>query len=277
MSFNNEKLNSLKSLDKKEDNVERLPETQEKMKEIKTPKEEIEEIEIDIAKTEDLLGKEEKEIAEKRVSLGLLEVDKNNESASAKDLKEKIKTLSERKKDLEKSVGIENKKQAEEENKLEKEETKIEKIKEREFGDFIAEVKKMATHLRERDSQKLNQLTENPEKINGAVAELDASLISHNPDTEGVGRAIGRIAEFIGELGEKKQASLREDPKSLSKLAFYLRNINEKGHILGGRISKKENAFDILPALSRIESTTQRKMAGIKQKIDLLRQIGGRR
>ena len=102
-------------------------------------------------------------------------------------------------------------------------------------------------------------------------------MISHNPDTEGVGRAIGRIAEFIGELGEKKQASLREDPKSLSKLAFYLRNINEKGHILGGRISKKENAFDILPALSRLESTTQRKMAGIKQKIDLLRQIGGRR
>lgn len=179
-----------------------------------------------------------------------------------------------RKTALEKSSGVADKAEKGKENK---EETKAEKIKPQEFNDFIAMARKLASFIKERDLQKLDRLIDDPERIGGAISLLEASLSSQKLDTEGAGRAISRIAEIIGQLGKKQtQGATRENPESLAKLAFLLTNIDKERYALGSRISKKENALDILPSLSRIESGIQNKKTSIYQKLDLLKRYSGR-
>ena len=98
----------------------------------------------------------------------------------------------------------------------------VEKIKSQEFDDFIATTKKLTSFLKERDSQKLSSLIEDPEKIAGAIGALEASLVSQNPDIDNVTASISRIADIIGELGKNQsQMAIKESAESLSKLALY--------------------------------------------------------
>ena len=182
------------------------------------------------------MEKEKKELAEKRAKLGLPETDE--ESVSMKYFAGKIKNLTAKKTALENSADVASKKEAGEE---EEKETKTEKIKLQEFEDFIATTKRLASFLKERDSQRLDRLIDDPERIGGAISALESSLSSKSPDTEGAGRAIYRIADIIDELGKKQTGGvLRENPDSLGRLAVLLINIDKEKHILGGRISKKK-------------------------------------
>ena len=74
---------------------------------------------------------------------------------------------------MEKSAGIADKTKSGEENKKEKEEVKAEKIKPQEFKNFIKAVEGMVIVLRERDSQRLDQLTEDREKSRERLAQSD--------------------------------------------------------------------------------------------------------
>lgn len=267
-----EKQDNIETPAKKEGVFEEAPKTQEKFKDIKSPEQEIDEIDRQISGIEELTEKEKKELAESRANLGIPEADE--ESVSIKSYKEKINSLAARKKDLEKSASIIDKTKSGEEDKTEKE---SEKIKPQEFNDFIEAVEGMARVLRERDSQKLDQLTEDPGKIAGAISSFRSALSSQNPDTDGVAQAIGRIANFIGELGERQiRPAIKENPDSLGKLAYFLTKIDKERHALGARISKKENASDMLSALSRVESAVKNKKAGIGRKLAFFKQYGGR-
>lgn len=269
-----EKINTFEISPKKEGVFENQPETFSELKKEKNTEEEISEIDQQISETERLLEKEKKEIAERRANLGLREM--GEESLSMKFYREKINNLTARKTALEKDIGIADKIKSDEENKTKKEKTTAEKIKPQEFDDFIATTKKLTSFFQERDSQRLDRLIDNPERIRGAISSLESSLSSQKPDTEGAGRAISRIAEIIGELGEKQaQGAARESSESLAKLAFLLTNIDKERYALGGGISKKENAPDILPSLSRIESRIQNKKTSIYQKLDMLKRYSG--
>ncbi|MEK7157493.1 MAG: hypothetical protein AAB688_00265 [Patescibacteria group bacterium] len=270
-----EKQKNIETPDKKEGVFEETPKAQEKFKDIKSPEQEIDEINKQISETGELMEKEKKELTESRAKLGI--PGKDEESVSIKSYKEKINSLTARKKDLEKSAGIADKTKSGEENKREKEEVKAEKIKPQEFEDFIKAVEGMVIVLRERDSQRLDQLTEDPGKIAGAISAIRSALSSKNPDTDGVARAIGRIANFIGELGEQQtRTAIKENPDSLGKLAHFLVKIDQERQALGGRINKKENASDILSSLNRIKSAVENKKAGIDRKLAFFRQLGGR-
>lgn len=269
-----EKQNNIETPDKKEEVFEETPKAQEKFKDIKSPEQEIDEINRQISEIEELIEKEKKELAESRAKLGTPKT--GEESVSIKSYKDKINSLTAKKTALEKSTGIADKTKSGEENKTEKKETETEKIKPQEFNDFIGAVEGMARVLRERDSQRLDQLTEDPGKIAGAISSLRSALSSQNPDTDGAARAIGRIANFIGELGERQtQAAIKENPDSLGKLAYFLVKIDQERQALSGRINKKENTSDILSALSRVESSAKNKKAGIDRKLAFLRQYGG--
>lgn len=260
---------------KKEEVFEETLKVQEKFKDVMSQEQEIDEIDKQISETEELMAKEKKELAESRAKLGIPEADE--ESVSIKSYREKINNLTARKKALEKRNGIVDKTKSGEEDKTEKKETEAEKIKPQEFNGFVKATEEVARILRERDSQRLDQLTEDPGKIARAISSLKTELSSQNTDIEGVGGAISRIADFINELGEKQpMGAIRDNPESLGKLAFLLDNIDKERHALGTRISKKENASDILSALSRIESATKNKKAGIYKKLTFIKQYGGR-
>lgn len=270
-----EKQNNTETPAQKEGVFEETLKAQEKFKDIKSPKQEIDEIDRQISEIEELMEKEKKELAGSRAKLGIPEADED--SVSIKSYREKINSLTARKTDLEKSAGIVDKTKSGEENKTEKKETETEKIKPQEFTNFIDAVGGMARVLRERDSQRLDQLIEDPGKIAGAISSLRSALSSQNPDTDGVAQAIGRIANFIGELGERQtRPAIKENPDSLGKLAYFLGKIDQERQALGGRINKKENTSDILSALSRIESAAKNKKVGIDRKLAFLRQFGGR-
>lgn len=270
-----EKQNNIETPAKKEGVFGETLKAQEKFKDIKSPEQEIDEINRQISETEELMAKEKKELAESRAKLGIPEADE--ESVSVKSYREKINSLTARKKDLEKSNGIVDKTKSGEEDKTEKKETEAEKIKPHEFNDFIEAAEEVARILRERDSQRLDQLTEDPGKIARAISSLKTELSSQNTDTKGVGGAISRIADFINELGEKQpMGAIRDNSESLGKLAYFLTKIDQERQALGGRINKKENASDILSALSRIESAVKNKKAGIYKKLAFIKQYGGR-
>lgn len=272
MTHFSEKINDKEIvLDKKETVFNEALKKEEKVQEKKTKEQELFEINKQIETEEDLLSKEKSGLAEKRAKLGLPESDE--ETASVKSSIEKIEKLKERKADLEKDLGVDEKK----ENTFEKGENKAEKIKQQEFNDFIVAVEGVARALRERDSQRLDQLTEDPGKLAGAISSLKSALSSQNPDASSVGQSIGRIASFIGELGDRQaRVSAKENPESLGKLAFYLGKIDQERQALGARISKKENSSDILPSLNRMESAVKNKKEGIDKKLAFLRQYGGR-
>ena len=260
---------------KNEAGFEDLQKATEGLKKEKIPEQEINEINQQISEMTALIEKEKNGLAEIRAKLELPET--HEESVSIKSYQEKIKNLITRRTAFEKSVGVSDKIKARKENKTEKEETKTEKIKPQEFDDFIAAIKKLSSFLKERDSQKLSSLTEDPGKIAGAVSALESSLVSQNPDIDSVVASISRIADVIGELGKNQpQTAIRESAESLGKLAFILTNIDKERQGLGGRIGKKENASGILTALSKIGSITQGKRAAIYQKLDLLKRYGGR-
>lgn len=270
-----EKQNNIETPDKKEEVFEEALKAQEKFKDIKSQEQEVDEIDRQILETEELMEKEKKELAESRAKLGIPET--GEESVSIKSYKEKINSLTAKKTALEKSSGIADKTKSGEKNKTEKEEVKAEKIKFQEFNDFIEAVEGMTRVLRERDSQRLDQLTEDPGKIAGAIISLRSALSSQNPDTDGVARAIGRIANFIGELGERQtQVAIKENPDSLGRLAYFLTKIDQERQALGGRINEKEKTSDILSALSRVESAAKNKKAGIVRKLAFIKQYGGR-
>lgn len=267
-----EKINNTETfLGKKESGLNEVLKKEEKFQEKKTKEQELLEISRQIEKEEDLLNKEKSGLAEKRSSLGLPELDE--ETASIKAIVEKIKKLEERKVDLEKDLGVDEKK----ENTFEKEENKVEKIKHQDFNDFIMAVEGVVRVLRERDSQRLDQLTEDPGKLAGAISSLKSALGSQKPDIDSVGKSISRISNFLGEIGERQaRVSMKENPESLGKLAFCLGKIDQERQILGARISKKENVSDVLPSLSRIESAVKNKKEAINKKLAFLRQYGGR-
>lgn len=265
-----EKQNNIEVPAKKEGASEEPPKKPEELEKNKSLEQEMDEIDREILEIEELMEKEKKELAESRLKLGIQGT--GEESVSVKSYREKINNLKARKTDLEKSAGIADKTKSGEENKTEKEEVKAEKIKAQEFEDFIKAVEGMARVLRERDSQRLDQLTEDPGKIAGAISSLRSALSSQNPDTDGVARAIGRIANFIGELGEQQtRVATKENPDSLGKLAHFLVKIDQERQALGGRINKKENTSDILSALSRIESAAKNKKASIDKKLAFFR------
>ena len=266
-----EKQNNIEVPAKKEEALEEPPKAREELEKKKSPEQEIDEIDREISEIEELMEKEKKELAEKRAKLGLPETDE--ESVSMKYFAGKIKNLTAKNSFGKQRWCCQQKEAGEEEEK----ETKTEKIKLQEFEDFIATTKRLASFLKERDSQRLDRLIDDPERIGGAISALESSLSSKSPDTEGAGRAIYRIADIIDELGKKQTGGvLRENPDSLGRLAVLLINIDKEKHILGGRISKKENASDILPSLSKIESATQNKRTKIYQKLDLLKRSVGR-
>ena len=237
----------------------------------KTAEEKIRMIELEIAETEDLLEKEETEITKKRSSLGLSTGVNEVDSISIQTLKEKMEKLLKEKSILEEKTGDGGNKE------VGTKESGAEKIKTVEFDGFMATARRLAGHLKERDSAGPNSLMEDPDKVFSAVSSLNSALGSQNPDTMAVGRAISKIADIIGELGEKQnRTSLKENPESLSKLAGILANMTRESQMLGSRINKKENVSDMLPALSRIEATTNRKTVALGQKIELLRRYGGR-
>lgn len=270
-----EKQNNIEVSAKKEGADEKSPKKPEELEKNKSPEQEVDEIDREISEIEELMEKEKKELAESRAKLGIQGTDE--ESVSVKSYREKINNLKARKTDLEKIAGIADKTKSGEENKTEKEKVKAEKIRPQEFEDFIKAVEGMARVLRERDSQRLDQLTEDPGKIAGAISSLRSALSSQNPDIDGVARAIGRIANFIGELGEKQtRVAIKENPDSLGKLAYFLVKIDQERQALGGRINKKENASDILSSLSRIKSAVENKKAVIDRKSAFLKQLGGR-
>lgn len=271
-----EKINNTETfLDKKESGLNEVLKKEEKFQEKKTKEQELLEITQQISNEEDLLSKEKSSLAEKRAKLGLPEVDE--ETASTKTIVEKIEKLEERKVDLEKSFSVDEKKENNKENISEKEENKVEKIKPQEFNDFIMAVEGVARTLRERDSQRLDQLTEDPGKLAGAISSLKSALGSQKPDIDSVGKSISRISNFLGEIGERQaRVSMKENPESLGKLAFYLGKIDQERQALGARISKKENSSEIMPSLSRIESAVKNKKEAINKKLAFLRQYGGR-
>lgn len=271
-----EKINNTETfLDKKESGLNEVLKKEEKFQEKKTKEQELLEITQQISNEEDLLSKEKSSLAEKRAKLGLPEVDE--ETASTKAIVEKIEKLEERKVDLEKSFSVDEKKENNKENISEKEENKVEKIKPQEFNDFIMAVEGVARTLRERDSQRLDQLTEDPGKLAGAISSLKSALGSQKPDIDSVGKSISRISNFLGEIGERQaRVSMKENPESLGKLAFYLGKIDQERQALGARISKKENSSEIMPSLSRIESAVKNKKEAINKKLAFLRQYGGR-
>lgn len=277
MTHFSEKINNTETfLGKKESGLNEVFKKEENFQEKKTKEQELLEITQQISNEEDLLSKEKSGLAEKRAKLGLLESDE--ETASMRPIVEKIEKLKERKADLEKSFSVDEKKENNKENISEKEENKAEKIKPQEFNDFIVAVEGVARTLRERDSQRLDQLTEDPSKLAGAISSLKSTLISQNPDASSIGQSIGRIANFLGEVGDyQARASVKENPDSLGKLAFYLGKIDQERQVLGVRISKKENSSDIMPSLSRVESAIKNKKESINRKLAFFRQqYGGR-
>lgn len=266
MTHFSEKINNEETfLDKKETVFNEAPKKEEKFQEKKTKEQELFEINRQIEKEEDLLNKEKSGLAGKREALGLPELDE--ETASIKSIIEKVEKLKERKADLEKNFSVDEKK-----------ENKAEKIKPQEFNDFIVAVENIVRALRERDSQRLDKLTEDPGKLTGAISSLRSALSSQNPDTSGVGQSISRIANFLGELGEQQtRAAMKENPDSLVKLAYFLTKIDQERQALGGRIIKKENAPDIIAALNRLEAAIKNKKAVIDRKLAFMREYGGRR
>lgn len=272
MNHFSEKINNSETfLDKKESGLNEVLKKEEKFQEKKTKEQELFEVNRQIEVEEDLLSKEKIGLAEKRVALGLPELDE--ETASTKSIMDKIEKLKERKADLKKKLGVDEKVEGSKSDMLE---NKAEKIKPQEFNDFILAVEGVARTLRERDSHGLDQLTEDPSKLAGAISSLKSALSSQNLDANSVKQSIGRIANFLGEIGDRQAVSIKENPDSLGKIAFYLGKVDQERQALGGRISKKENASEVLPSLSRIESAVKNKKEAINRKLAFFRQYGRR-
>ncbi|NUQ57747.1 MAG: hypothetical protein HUT38_04680 [Candidatus Paceibacter sp.] len=289
----NETKNSIKNKGEEAD-FEKLPESPNKLKQKKTPEQEIDEINRQILETEKLIENEKKNLAEQRAKLGLPE--KNEESASLVSYKEKINKLSAKKEELEKSGNRGNgnfngggviadaagegrgEEEPEKEKQKEAPNENTEKIKPQEFNNFIEAAEGVARVLRERDSQGLDQLTDDPGRIAAAISSLRAAAGSQKPDIDGLKRSIGRIAEFVEGLGERQtRAGIKENPEMLGKLAYFLIKLGQEGHAAGGRIIKKENGAEIMPTIGRLEAALKDKKALIDKKMAFLKQYSGRR
>jgi len=138
-------------------------------------------------------------------------------------------------------------------------------------GEFVDSVKKVAAVLKEREANAFNPLID-PRAISyltSGAQQLEAAIMNKNSSLEDINMSIRKIGGAIRSIGEvPRQARVKDNPESLSRVGFALRNLDDTGNQLRLRIGRLDdpNTAQSLQYLRVLGNITQDKWLHVARK-----------